>query len=161
MDYEKDMEIIPDALDVECTDQPSLVMKYARIAADADMVADLAKDKLDLVKAELDNTIRTKPEKFGLEKLTEAVVQNTILTQDKYKEAMANYLEAKHEARIVSGATRAVDHRKSMLESLVKLHGQQYFAGPNIPRDLKIEWQQKHDQRKSNSTIKIGKRRTT
>ena len=161
MDYEKDMEIDPSILDVECLDQPQLVMKYSRIASDAELEMDNLKEKLELVKAELDNKIRTNPEDFDITvKVTEAVVANTILMDDRYKKAMKDFLEAKHELKIVSGATKAVDHRKSMLENLVKLHGQQYFAGPNIPHDLTQEWQNKHNQDKVDSKIGARMRRS-
>jgi hypothetical protein len=153
MNYEQDMEIDSSLLDVECVDHSMLVIKYARIAADADLEMDNAKERLDLVKAELDNKIRTNPDKFKIEKITESVVSNTILMQEDYKTAMAEFLQAKHEAKIVSGATRAVDHRKSMLESLVKLHGQSYFAGPSIPHDLSFEWRKKQEQRNVDSSI--------
>jgi len=33
--------------------------------------------------------------------------------------------------------------RKDALENLVRLHGQQYFAGPKMPRDVQWERQQK------------------
>lgn len=154
LNYENDMDIDPSYLDICCIDQPQLVIKYARIAADAEMEMDSLKEKLDLVKAELDNEIRTDPEKFDISvKLTEAVVSNAILMNDRYKKAMSAYLQAKHEFKIVSGATKAVDHRKSMLENLVKLHGQQYFAGPNVPHDLALEWTRKKEQKSSNSMV--------
>jgi hypothetical protein len=146
MNYEEDLALDASMIDVDCLDQPAMVMKYARIAADSDLEMDSAKERLELVKAELDKEIRTHPEKFKVEKITEPVVANTILMQDEYKEAVAEYLQAKHEARIVKGATEAVNHRKTMLENLVKLHGQQYFPGPSIPHDLSTEWRKKQEQ---------------
>ena len=38
--------------------------------------------------------------------------------------------------------------QKTALENLVKLHGQQYFAGPSVPRDLSKEWE-RHERQKS------------
>jgi hypothetical protein len=148
MNYENDMYIDEQSLDVEWLNQPSLVIQYARISAQAELDMDQAKEKLDLVKAELDNEIRTNPEKFEIAKITEAVVTNTILTQKKYKVAMEEFLQAKFEAKVAIGASRAVDHRKSALENLVKLHGQQYFAGPMIPRDLSQERKNKEEKDK-------------
>jgi len=66
---------------------------------------------------------------------------------------MADYLEAKHKAKIVNGTTRAVDHRKSMIERLTQLHGQSYFAGPSVPHDLSFEWQQKQKQAEADKRI--------
>jgi hypothetical protein len=84
------------------------------------------------------------------------VVTSTILTQDKYKEATEEFLQAKYEAKIASGASRAVDHRKSALENLVKLHGQQYFAGPMVPRDLTHEWKSRQQQLKEEEEVDRG-----
>jgi hypothetical protein len=49
-----------------------------------------------------------------------------------------------------------VDHRKSALENLVKLHGQQYFAGPMVPRDLTHEWKNKQQQQKEEVEVDKG-----
>ena len=153
LNYEKDIVLDPDSIDTDCLAQTDLVMKYIRFAADADLVMDKAKERLDLVKAELDNKIRTNPEKFKIEKITETVVSNTILMQEVYKNAVTDYLEAKHEAKIVNGTTRAVDHRKSMIEKLVQLHGQSYFSGPSVPHDLSFEWRKKQEQAESDKRI--------
>jgi len=139
MDYEKDIRIEESALDVEWLDQSSLMFRYAQNAAECRRKLDLAKEALDFVRAELDKEIRTSPEDFGIEKVTEAVVQNAIITQERYKEANVNFINRKFEADIAQGAVRAVDARKDALENLVRLNGQQYFAGPKMPRDLSKE----------------------
>ena len=154
LDYEADLSIMPDALDISILEQPGLVIKYSKILAQSEKDQDESKERLDLVKATLDNLIRKNPEKYGLDKITETVVQNTILMQDDYKEAMAEYLQAKYDAKVILGAVRAADHRKSALEMEVKLFSSQYFAGPSIPRDLSYEWQQK--QKQTNVDTRIG-----
>jgi hypothetical protein len=148
IDYDKDVRIDETALDVECLDQPSLMVKYARLLADAERELDKAKEALDLVKAELDKEIRSDPDKFDLIKATETSVANTVIMQPKYVEASNRVIEAKYEAKVLAGVVRAMDARKTMLETLVKLHGQQYFAGPNVPRDLSYEAQRLHAQKK-------------
>jgi len=154
LDYEQDLFIEPDSLDTEWLAQPGLVIKYARLCAQSEKELDEAKEKLDLVKATLDNAIRKNPDAYKLDKITETVVQNTILMQEDYKEAMELFLQAKYDTKVIQGAMRATDHRKSALENLVRLNGQAYFAGPSIPRDLSYEWQQK--QKQTNVDTKIG-----
>ena len=107
------------------------------------MATDIAKEKLDLTKAELDKEIRMHPESFDIAKITEAAVTAAIISHSKYKEANRNYLDAKYESDVSSAAVRAIDARKDALENLVRLHGQQYFAGPKIPRDVHWEREQK------------------
>lgn len=138
-EYENDIRIDETALDVEWLEQPSLMMKYARTSSHARMILDQKKEALELVKAELDREIRTNPSRFGIEKVTEAVVTAAIISHADYKEASDALISAKFESDIAQGALKAFDARKDALENLVKLHGMQYFAGPKMPRDLSQE----------------------
>jgi hypothetical protein len=140
MNYEQDLKIDETSLDVEWLDQPVLFMKYARHSAEKEKEKDEAKEELELTKAELDKEIRSFPDRFGIEKITDKVVENTILLQKDYKEASETFLQAKFEWMVAKGAVDAFNQRKEALENLVKLNGQSYFAGPQIPRDL-------HEQR--------------
>jgi hypothetical protein len=160
MNYEIDITIDEGALDVEWLEQPRLMLKYARNAAEARKALDEAKEKLDFVKADLDRKIRTDPEDYGLMKVTEPTVAAAIFTCDEYKEANKDYIQAKFDADIAQGATFAFNARKDALENLVRLHGQQYFAGPKIPRDL--AWEKKAHDEKVNAGIasKLTRRRT-
>lgn len=158
MDYEKDIKIDEDALDVEWLGQASLLIRYARNAAQARMDLDKAKEALDVVKAELDAAIRKEPDKYKIEKITEAVVGNTIILQPKYKETNERYLKAKYEADIAQGAVNAVNQRKDALENLVRLYGQQYFAGPKMPRDLHAEVQARQSKVNTGIAAKMSRR---
>lgn len=139
MNYEKDIRIDENSLDIEWLDQAQLMYRYAEHSAKCQLDRDRAKVKLDLVKADLDKRIRTHPERFGMEKVTEAAVTNAIISHNDYKEEQEAYLTAEYDANIAQAAVRAFDARKVALENLVRLHGQQYFAGPRIPRDLTSE----------------------
>ena len=160
MDYEKDIKIDDSALDVEWLEQATLMMRYCQYAAKMRQRLDNAKEALDLVRAEVDKEVRTNPEKYGIEKVTEAVVQNTILMQPEYRTASETLIQARYEADIAQNAVRAVDQRKDALENLVRLHGQQYFAGPRVPRDLTVEVQKRAEQRKANEVVGPIRRRT-
>ena len=137
--YQDDINIDETALDVEWLNQPRLMAKYAVILATAARDVDYSKENLDVVRADLELEVRDKPEAFGVEKgtrVTEALVTAIVLGCDKYKKASREYIDAKYEHNIALGIVRAFDQRKSSLENLVRLHGQSYFAGPTIPRDL-------------------------
>jgi len=153
MNYEQDIRIDETALDVEWLGQPMLMIKYARHAADCRMNLDLAKERVDYVKAELDKSIREKPSSFKIEKLTESAIQNIILTQEKYMDAEEKLIHARYELDIANAAVRALDARKDALENLVRLHGQQYFAGPRIPRDLQSEAEKRRKQERANLAV--------
>ena len=149
-DYATEIKIDPNALDVEWLEQPQLFMKYAEAAVNARTVMDRAKENLDVCRAELDLEVRSKFEK----KPTESQIANTIITEDRYKEENMKYIEAKHEYDILSAAVRAFDQKKSALENLVRLQGQQYFAGPQEPRDLGMEWDSRVKQKAARDKIK-------
>jgi hypothetical protein len=159
MDYEKDIQIDCDALDVEWLEQASLMLKYTRHLAKLRMELDQAKEELDVVKAELDKDIRTNPDDYDIDKITESVVENTIFLQKDYKLANKNIIQCKYEVDMAVGAVRAFEQRKDALENLVRLHGQQYFAGPRVPRDLSKEFEQHQRQQNVDKKITIKRRK--
>jgi len=156
MNYEKDIEIDESALDVECLEQSALMLKYTKYQAETARDEDLAKEHFELVKAELDKEIRNDPDKFDMPKVTESAVNSAILMHENYKKASKRYIEAKFENTVAKGAVRTFDQRKDELENLVRLHGQQYFAGPRVPRDLSDERQKR--QKNVDKKIKIKQR---
>ena len=157
MEYEKDIQIDCDALDVEWLDQPGLMMKYTRHAAETRTKADNAKEALDLIKAGLDKKIRLNPERFDITKITESVILNSIIIHPEYAIANNVYIQARYESEVARGAVAAIEQRKTALENLVKLHGQQYFAGPKVPRDL--SWEREEKQKQSDKRIKMKRTR--
>lgn len=135
-EYEQDLAIDPMLLDEEWLKQPGLFMKYSVLAAEAQKRRDQAKEKLDVVRAELDHKIRIEPEKYGLDKSTDKAVEATIPTQQEYRDASRELVDASFEVNIVQSAVRAFDHRRSALENEVKLWLGSYFSGPKAPRDI-------------------------
>ncbi len=147
------LKIDHSALDVEWLDQPNLMIRYIRHQANCALTLDKAKERLDVLRAELDKKIRAHPEKFDVSKLTETVVTNTIIIQPEYKDLQEEVLEAKYEFDIARAAVSAINARKEALENLVKLHGMSYFAGPKMPRDLNQEVKRKKQQENVDSGV--------
>jgi hypothetical protein len=156
MNYEQDLKIDEDALDIEWLDQASLFMKYAKIAAEARRNLDEAKQALDIIKAEIDKDIREKPSEYGLEKVTDKAIDAIILNEKEYQVVWNKFLDMKYEADMASNAVVAMNQRKEALENLVKLHGQSYFAGPKLPRNLSEE----RDMKQKKADIKIANKLT-
>ena len=136
MDYKSDVEIDPDALDVEWIEQPRRFMAYAEEFAKAKANLDAAKEALDVIDAKLGLAIRAMPAAYKLDKVTESAVQAVVLLDSQHVKAAQRVAEAKFAEDIAGAAVRAMDTKKAALESLVRLHGQQYFAGPSVPREL-------------------------
>lgn len=158
MNYEKDVAIDENALDIECLEQPSLVFQYSKWSAKCELEVDKASESMNIIKAELDQKIRENPDDYGVSKVTENAITNAIISHPKYQNAKADYLDKKYEAGMAKAAVYALNDKRTSLELLVKLHGQNYFAGPSIPRDLSREWTKKEEQRRVNASIKISTR---
>lgn len=159
MNFENDVKIEQDALDVECLQQPHLMLRYARVVADAERTLSEAKRNLDLQRAQLDTNIRTTPEDYGIAKITESAINAVIIQSPEYKEAEETVFQAQYELKIARGAVDAIQQKKDMLEALIRLHGQQYFAGPKVPRDLDFEWRQKQSQESADIHVIKGMKR--
>lgn len=159
LNYEKDVTINEDALDVDWLEQPRLMIRYSRYAAECRYEYEQAKTNVDVVKAELDKQVRNNPSEFGIEKPTEGAINSAIQASEKFQEAQKALHQAQYDLNVAQAAVKSIDGKKDALENLVRLHGQQYFAGPKVPRDLSKEWEQREKQIKSNSKVKISRKK--
>lgn len=132
-----DLSIDTDTLDEEWKEQPVLYGKHAEKVANARLNLDEAKSNLEVVKAELDKTIRESPEDYDIPKVTEAAVQATILLQEEYKESLKAVHMAQYTLNLHSGYLNALDHRKKALEKLVDLFLADYFSAPRQSKGRK------------------------
>jgi hypothetical protein len=159
LDFQGDLKIEETALDVECLNQPRLMMKYSEEYASVQAEMADAKEELDVFEAKADAAIRNDPEKYGITKITEAAVKAAILLDEDCAEKRKELRRLKEKVDLISGAVRSVDARKKMLELLVQLYGQQYFAGPKIPRDIHKEARARFEQESSNEKVKKAMKR--
>lgn len=158
LDYERDVGIDEQALDIEWLQQASLMYRYAKHQAQTRKAMDEAKERLDYVRASLEMDIRANPDKYGLSKVTEAAIASTILLQGGYQGASKAYINAKYENEIAGATVRAIDQKKTALENMVRLLAASYFAGPQAPRDLRVEWGEyikKQGNRDANTKVVI------
>lgn len=143
MSYEDDILIDETALDVEWLNQPRRMEDYCKLAAEARRSLDLAAEELEFVRATLERAVRLNPSDYGVTPgvrgITEDGIKAAIQVHPEYKSASKRHIDAKYESEVAIGAVRAFDQRKVALENLVRLHGQSYFAGPAVPRDLPAE----------------------
>ena len=160
-EFQQDKEIDPSQLDVECVKQAELFFKWAERSIEAKEEADRAKLSLEVTEAKLQIQCRKCPEDFGLTKLTESVVTAAVKCHGHYQQKARHYLEARKNAALLEKAVMAMEQRKRMLEVLITLHGQQYFAGPSTPRDLVGAYQehQKASSERLNARRKSKARR--
>jgi hypothetical protein len=136
-DYEKDLKVDLYSLETQWEVQPELYMKWAKFHAEAISERDRLKEKLELVRSELSSDIRKNPAKYGLEKVTEAAVNATVVEDQKF--IMNNHIliDATENVNVLAGAKEAIIHKKAALENLVKLWLGGYYAKPEIPQEAK------------------------
>lgn len=147
-------EIDPDALDIHWIKQPKLVYRYALKLAAAKLDLADAKNNLEIVKADLDKSIREDPENYGCSKLTEKAVENCVLSQGAYRRAVRDVNKSKHTVDVLEAAILALEHKKRALENLVTLHGQNYFSSPKVTGAGR-EAGEEMDRRASRNKVKI------
>lgn len=113
--------------------QPGLYFTWAKKLADVRLEVDEAKAELDVVKAEASRSIRDDPDKYGFEKITEAIVAVAINEHTDVIDAVSRLHKLRHQQEVYQAAVNALDHRKRALEKVVDLHGQKYFSSPRTP----------------------------
>ena len=163
LDYEKDAKVDPSELDVELLRQTSLALKYGRHHAEWTLqVAQLTERKKTL-RSELIQQANENPERCcGKPKPNASDIEAYYRTRDSYIDLIKELLQAEYELQMAGVAKWEIAvTRKEVVENLVRLHGQQYFAGPSVPRDLSKEWKQKAIQEKVNEGISKKMRRGT
>jgi hypothetical protein len=124
------LEIDENRLDEEWINQPKNFAKFALKQALAKKRHEEAKRQLDVVRSELMLSVYKQPEVFGLDKVTEGRVQAVVLLQLGYLDAHDKMTRRKHDLDVYSAMVTALDHKKQALQSLVSLHGQNYFSSP-------------------------------
>jgi len=155
MNYEKDIIIDETNIDVEVLNQAKLGLKYGIYFAECQDRLTRAEENLKLLKAQLTNELLEDPEDLiGVAKPTGPMMEAYYRDHKKHKEAKEEWIEASKELEIARVAQKEVCYtRKTMLELLVKLHAQSYFAGPSVPRDLSLENARVKEQKKSDSKV--------
>lgn len=153
-EFEKDILIDPEALDVECCRQAELFMRWSELSIKARGEVHRAKSEMDTAFATIDLKVRKKPRRYGLENVTEPAVKATVAAHPDYLRAVSRFQAAQMDSLWLDRAVDSLEMKKRMLEELIKLHGLQYFAGPSAPRDLAREWNSRRSGRDKRATEK-------
>lgn len=162
-DYENDVSLDEDSLDVEWLEQAGLALKYGRHVADLRLEAKQLDERKKVVRSELIKEANAQPEACtGKVKPNAADIEAYYYRHPRYQETVNELLEKQHELELAEVAKNEIAFtRKAALENLVRLHGQQYFAGPSVPRDLSQERQKRAKQKNVDKNVKVGSRRRT
>jgi hypothetical protein len=157
-EFEQDKKIDPGALDIEACQQAELFFKWAERAIDARHEYDQAKFRMGVKEADLAIRIRKEPSKFGIAKVTDKSVDAAISKHPEYQEAHEDYLDARRNSMLLDKAVDAMEQKKRMIEVMITLHGQSYFAGPSVPRDIVSAFHEKTKEREESTDRRMAKK---
>jgi len=165
MDYSRDLEIDRYNLERELVSHSQLYMKWALAANKALEEAEMAKDKVELIKARIDSDVRSYPEKYNLpDNPKEGAIRSAIIKNKKVKQAVSKYYEALYNSRVLSDVKNSFRGRGKILEGLVHLNVQLHFCEPKVlTRKQEELWQDRaieirRDLQQSMRTRKIKRR---
>lgn len=155
MDFNKDVKIDESALDVEWLDQAALARKWGIYYAECKRTVSLAEEKVKVIRAELINEANENPtECCYKDKPNAADIEAYYRSHPDHKKAKQELIAAQFELDNAEIAkNEIVFTRKEALENLVRLHGQQYFAGPAVARNLS----EAREKRNSEINERIGR----
>jgi len=157
IDYDQILFIDKHCLDEECVNQPRLFSEFAKRAAELwvkveemKSKADIAKSRLEEVRAKIYLGMKKTPTKYGLpEKPTENHLDAAITVRKAYQKALAAYQKAcfdivavKTEHSFLSDFLKALDMRKFGISELIELHGRDYFSEPKTAKGGKVSMEE-------------------
>ena len=120
-------------LDEEWADQPKMFHDWAVEVADCQLVFDQAKARLEVVAAELYNGVRSDPSSYDItDKLTEKLIEATVLTQPEYTAATTKVNKARYSLEYAKASVNALEHKKRALSLLVELFIRDYYSDATV-----------------------------
>lgn len=141
LDYARDLQIDQGQLEVEWLTIAGQIMRYSEAHVQAQFDRDRAKQRRDVVEAELDNEARTDPHPTDLpisektKQPTETAIMNWVHKQARYQAAQKERQEKEYVVNMLQAAVFAFQAKKMALENLVHLFKMKYFAEPYDGKD--------------------------
>ena len=162
--YEDDVRIDKYALDIEAELQPQRYKKWSDKVAEATLKRDQCASRLELIEARLSKKARRELENELGKRPTEDMVKTEIRLDGERQKVVAELHQLEYEINIYKGARTAMDHKKSAIDVLTRLHIASYFSKPVVPKDSEYRAQTKRrevDTGKITEQIKARKRRNS
>jgi len=159
INYEQDMEIDETALDVEWLNQASLAMKYGKHWSKCRETFTRAEENIKIIRSQLLKDANKNPVAcLGKDiKPTAPNIEAYYRDHEDHIEAKEEWIAAQYELNMAEVAKWEISNtRRLALENLVRLHGQQYFAGPSVPHDL-ADIKELKEKKQNELHSKIGK----
>jgi len=114
------VNITQDAIDDALVTHSSNYVWYSVLLTRASSKRLKLKFRLDVLRAELSKSIRAQAAQDGI-KLTEAMVENEILTNPEYQAKYEEFLSAREQEGVLEALVKGMEQRKDLLVSYVSL----------------------------------------
>ena len=147
-EYADDIRIDKFNLDVEWEMQPAKYIEWATKLSVAILERDQCKQRIDVLRAQLDRKLRVELEKQLGKKPTEGAISAAIDLEQTYQDIQDEYHQINYQVNILTAARNAFEQRKKALEYLTQLYLSSYFSKPVISEESKY----KVGERKKNDT---------
>lgn len=105
----------------ECLGQAVLYNQIGELVSEIKRTARTSKDTLDFTEARLKKEARANPGQFGIQKVTEAALDEAVKTHDEYRSAQKEYGDAQYLADCAAVLLTSAEQRKSMLKDAVSM----------------------------------------
>lgn len=160
LNYEQDMKIDEQALDVEwLVTQGEVAGRYNNHFAKCCKELAVAHEEVKTIRSELIKEANEQPQKCcNKPKPNAGDLEAYYRTHKKYKDARQNMIDLDFEKNMAEMAKNEINFtRKAALENAVSLLGLQYFSGPRAPRNLHKEANKRREVLKESNIKKISK----
>lgn len=141
--YSEDIKIVG-TLSEEITDHSERMIYWSDRCADAIFERDKSKNDLDVLKAQLGNDCRDNWETVFPKSPTVAMVDDWVLTNKIYQDAVQQYNEKTHQYNLLLGAKMAFESRSRMLTKLADLEIAGFHSTPSVSSNTKNAMALKH-----------------
>jgi len=131
-EFKGQLSINPDDLEQECVRQPLLFSQIGELASEARSDAKKAKEHVEFIKARLKGEMRTNPQTYGLEKVTDKSLEAAVQAHDDTQGAIREYIEANRAADSLTILQTAAEQRRAMLKNLVELIVHHYYNSGDV-----------------------------
>jgi hypothetical protein len=120
-DYKKDLSIDRNDLHKECVRQPQEMAKYITAHSQSIFDRDSKKRELQVARADAELDIRSNPETYGLDKITEGAVKAATDKDEEVIRLEDELIACDYAVNLMRGALGAFRDRRMALEGLISL----------------------------------------
>jgi hypothetical protein len=160
-DYRTDVQIDPQGLPAEWERQPQLFIYWAEEHAYAMQKRDKAKERLDLLRAQLDSDLRINFTEYGFSaKPTEAAIAAAVLQQPDYIKAQDELSDEYVNVNIMLAAKSGMETKRKALENLTQLQIAGFYGANTAPAQAKVAHAKKAQTKQKDHLAAAAKKRS-